>query len=153
MIYKREKCGVNGQWLATAGLSVVMLLLPAVTACDSTPYPTGENFTTTVQSPPDGVAETLPNTSASPVVIDVDIAERSVRPNNARLTAEVGQRIELRVDSDSIGAIEVDAASDHTYAVAPEEDQIFSFTVADPGTVTIGMRDRTHTIATIEVRG
>jgi hypothetical protein len=134
-------------------LSVAMLLLPAVTSCDSTPHLTGENFTTTVQSPPDGAAEKLPNSSHSPVVVDVDIAEGAVRPTNARLIAEVGQRIELRVDSDSTGVIQVDAESDHTYAVAPEENQIFSCTVGDPGIVTIGMRDPTHPIATIEVRG
>jgi hypothetical protein len=153
MNYLRQKCGANRQPLAATGLSVAMLLLPVAAACDSTPYPTGENFTTTVQSPPDGAAEKLPNSSHSPVVVDIDITEATVRPMNARLIAEVGQRIVLRVDSDSIGAIQVDAESDHSYTVAPKDNQIFSFTAGDPGTVTIGLRDRAHTIATIDVRG
>lgn len=153
MMCERQKCGVGGKPLAATGSSVAMLLLFAVVGCDSTPYPTGEDFTTTMQSPPDGAAETLPSSPDSPVVVDVDIAERSVRPTNAQLNADVGQRIELRVDSDSKGAVLVEGDPDHTFSVAPQENQIFSFTVAEPGTVTIGMRDRPHTIATIEVQG
>lgn len=79
------------------------------------------------------------------------MTDGSVRPTNAVLAAEVGQLIELRVDSDSVGEIHVDADRDHTFAVAPQPDQHFDFRVNDPGTVEVTTRDRAVTVATIDV--
>ena len=126
----------------SAAMAAALLLLPAAAACDSTPYPQGENFTTTVQSPPDG---------ARPAVVDVDIADGSVQPTNATVRADVGERIELHVDSDAAAEIRVDAGTDRVFAVAPRDDQVFGFTIEAPGTATVALTDPAQTLATIEV--
>lgn len=133
-----------------ASLGVAMLSA-ATAACDSTPYPTGEEFTTTVERGSDGAPGTPPPPAASPVVLDIAIVDGSVQPQNANLRAAVGQPIELRVDSDSVANIDVDGASDRTFAVKPVRDQVFDFSVDDPGTVTIATRQPAHTVATIDV--
>ncbi|ULE31614.1 hypothetical protein [Mycobacterium sp. IDR2000157661] len=138
----------------TASFAAV-LLATATAGCDSTPYPTGDEFTTTVQ----GAEPSVPGTSyppsypadPSPVVVDVDIANGSVQPQNATLSATVGQPIELRVDSDAAANIEIEGALNRTFAVKPVADQVFDFTVDDPGSVTITTRQPAQTIATVEV--
>lgn len=137
-------------WRATAALAA-LLLTAATAGCDSTPYPTGEDFTTTVGVGPDGAPTTSLPPNPAPVVVDIDIAGGSVQPQNTILRAAVGQPIELHVDSDSVATIDVDAAADRNFAVKPIEGQVFDFTVNDPGTVTIATRDPAQTVATIEV--
>lgn len=140
---------------AAMSASLGVILLAAATAgCDSTPYPTGEEFTTTVQ----GAEPSVPGTSyppsypdPSPVVLDVDIADGSVQPQNAKLQAGVGQPIELRVDSDAAANIEIEGALDRSFAVKPVADQVFDFTVDNPGTVTVATRQPAQTIATVEI--
>lgn len=147
--------GVARRAIPTTAALAAILLAVATAGCDSTPYPTGEEFTTTVQ----GAEPSVPGTSyppsypaaEAPVVLDVDIADGSVRPENATLRATVGQRIELRVDSDATANIETEGAVDRSFAVKPVTDQVFDFTVDDPGTVTIATREPAQTIATVEV--
>ena len=127
---------------AAVTASAALVVLFAASACDSTPYPEGENYTTTVQSPPDG---------ARPAVVDVDITDGSVQPTNASVRADVGQPIELHVDSDTPAEIRVDAPTDQVFAVAPRDGQIFGFTVDEPGTAVVALTDPALTLATIEV--
>ncbi|WP_286149134.1 hypothetical protein [Mycobacterium sp. IS-1496] len=123
----------------------------ATAACSSTPYPTGENFTTTVQSPPDGAAKTSSAPTPSAVLIDIDISNGAVEPRNATLTAAVGQRVELRVDSDAEGRIHIGTNPAQTFNVAARDDQVFGFTADEPGAVTVVLIEPDRTVATVQV--
>ena len=110
-----------------------------------------QNFTTTVQSPPDGAAATPVAPDRSPVMLDVGIVDGSVRPTNAKLSAAVGQRVELRVDSDEAGQIRVTTDPARTFELLPQDDQVFGFTADEPGEVTIEVRNPDRTVATVQV--
>ncbi|MBB2773871.1 MULTISPECIES: hypothetical protein [Mycolicibacterium] len=140
------RCPPSPAGIVFAALAAV--LVPTTAGCDSTPYPTGENFTTTVQSPPDGAAVA---SEPAPVVLDIGISDGSVRPMNATVSAAVGQRVELRVDSDKAGRIEVTTDPVQTFDLLPRDDQVFGFTADEPGTVTVEVRDPDRTVATVQV--
>jgi hypothetical protein len=144
------RCALSPARIVAAALSVV-LLFPATTGCDSTPYPTVENFTTTVQSPPDGAAATPVAPDRSSVMLDVGIVDGSVRPTNAKLSAAVGQRVELRVDSDEAGQIRVTTDPARTFELLPQDDQVFGFTADEPGEGTLEERNPDRTVATVQV--
>ncbi|MFE3445810.1 hypothetical protein ACFXNW_22480 [Nocardia sp. NPDC059180] len=97
-------------------------------------------------------AQASGSTEADAVVIEVRIADGSVTPVNARLDATVDQSIELVVDSDTAEELHVHATPEHTFAVLPEADQRFSFTVEVPGRVEIELHGSHRTVATVDVR-
>lgn len=133
--------------IATA---VALLLMTGMTACDSTPYPTGESFTTTVATIPDGVA-TASRSTGSPIVLDIRIADGTVTPANAELSAAVGQPIELRVTSDRRDQLRVHTNPERTFPVVPDQHQVFQFSADAPGHVEVDLRDLGRTVATIDV--
>ncbi|MGY0497555.1 hypothetical protein ACWZHB_03535 [Nocardia sp. FBN12] len=85
-------------------------------------------------------------------VIDIRIANGAVSPANTRTEAEVGQRIVLRVDSDTTDELHVHSAPAHTFPVAAASGQQFDFTVTVPGQVEIELHHLGRTVTTLLVR-
>ncbi|WP_410875259.1 hypothetical protein [Nocardia sp. A7] len=89
---------------------------------------------------------------ASTRTIDIRIANGAVSPANTRTEAEVGQRIVLRVDSDTTDELHVHSAPAHTFPVAAAVGQEFAFTVTVPGQVEIELHHLGRTVTTLLVR-
>ncbi|WP_446223406.1 hypothetical protein ACTWPB_27645 [Nocardia sp. IBHARD005] len=84
--------------------------------------------------------------------IDIRIANGAVSPANTRAEAEVGQRIVVRVDSDTTDELHVHSAPAHTFPVAAASGQQFDFTVTVPGQVEIELHHLGRTVTTLLVR-
>lgn len=84
--------------------------------------------------------------------IDIRIANGAVSPANTRTEAAVGQRIELRVDSDATDELHVHSAPAHTFPVTAASGQQFDFTVTVPGRVEIELHHLGRTVTTLLVR-
>lgn len=84
--------------------------------------------------------------------VDIRIANGTVSPANTRTEAEVGERIVLRVDSDTADELHVHSYPAHTFAVAAASGQEFGFTVTVPGQVEIELHHAGRTVTTLLVR-
>lgn len=84
--------------------------------------------------------------------VDIRIANGTVSPANTRTEAEVGERIMLRVDSDTADELHVHSDPAHTFAVAAASGQEFGFTVTVPGQVEIELHHAGRTVTTLLVR-
>ncbi|WP_067843913.1 hypothetical protein [Nocardia lijiangensis] len=89
---------------------------------------------------------------ADAVVVEFRIANGSVSPVNARKEAEVGQPIDLVVDSDAADELHVHATPEYTFAVRPAAGQRFRFTVEVPGRVEVELHHAGKIVATVVVR-
>ncbi|MGW6427039.1 hypothetical protein ACWF82_30575 [Nocardia sp. NPDC055053] len=84
--------------------------------------------------------------------IDIRIANGTVSPVNTRTEAEIGERIVLRVDSDTTDELHVHSDPAHTFPVAAAPGQEFGFTVTVPGQVEIELHHAGRTVTTLLVR-
>ncbi|MFE7721160.1 hypothetical protein ACFU44_19190 [Nocardia rhizosphaerihabitans] len=84
--------------------------------------------------------------------IDIRIANGTVSPANTRTEAEVGERIVLRVDSDTTDELHVHSDPAHTFPVAAASGQEFGFPVTVPGQVEIELHHAGRTVTTLLVR-
>ncbi|MDV7348092.1 hypothetical protein R4255_32280 [Rhodococcus oxybenzonivorans] len=73
-------------------------------------------------------------------------------PSNERIDATVGEKITLRVSSDTDEEIHVHSVPEYSFAVQPTADQNFTFTVDVPGQVAIEVHHHDKTLATLIVR-
>ncbi|MFI2474435.1 hypothetical protein [Nocardia xishanensis] len=92
------------------------------------------------------------SSAAEALVVAFRIANGTVSPVNERREAEVGQPIDLVVDSDADDELHVHATPEYTFAVRPEAGQRFRFTVQVPGRVEIELHHAHKTVATVVVR-
>ncbi|MBH0776767.1 hypothetical protein [Nocardia bovistercoris] len=97
-------------------------------------------------------ASTTASGDAAAIVIEVRIADGSVRPVDARRDARVGEPVELVVDSDTEDEIHVHGTPEHTFRVAAAPAQRFQFTVAVPGRVEVELHRADRTVVTLLVR-
>ena len=104
--------------------------------------------------PHDPAAGTSPGAteSVASVRVPVRIAGGVVSPVDRRFDAQVGQPIEVIMDSDVSDELHIHANPDHTFAVGPGEDQLFRFAVEVPGRVEIELHHAGVTVATLLVR-
>lgn len=99
----------------------------------------------------DSEASETPPSTADPVVLDVTIADGVVRPAGEKLEAEVGQDIELRIDSDASDSLHVHSSPEQEYDVEPGDDQVFTFSVDTPGQVEVESHETETVVAMIVV--
>ncbi|MFD4442804.1 hypothetical protein ACFWPK_23815 [Nocardia sp. NPDC058519] len=90
--------------------------------------------------------------ASAALIIDIRIANGAVSPANTRTEAEVGQRIVLRVDSDTTDELHVHSAPAHTFSVAAASGQEFGFTVTVPSQVAVELHHLGRTVTTLLVR-
>ncbi|MFE6925229.1 hypothetical protein ACFVAV_29715 [Nocardia sp. NPDC057663] len=95
---------------------------------------------------------TTPNGEPAARTIDIRIANGTVSPADTRTEAEVGERIVLRVDSDTADELHVHSDPAHTFPVAAASGQEFGFTVTVPGQVEIELHHAGRTVTTLLVR-
>ena len=88
---------------------------------------------------------------ADPVVIDVTIAGGKVTPSGEQIEAEVGQPIEIRVDSDAPDSLHVHSSPEREFEVEAADDQVFTFSVDTPGQVEIETHETDTVVAELEV--
>lgn len=117
--------------MMVARLIAVTATLAAAVACGSTKPPVPQ---------------------ATGPVVEITIADGTVTPTNATLTATVGRPITLRVNSDAADELHVRSTPAHEFQVKPEPEQEFSFTIDVPGSVAVELRHLDRTVATIDVR-
>jgi len=86
-----------------------------------------------------------------PVVIDVTIADGHVHPSGETVEADVGQEIEVRVDSDAADVLHVHSSPEHEYTIKPTEDQVFRFAIDNPGQVEIEAHETETLVAEVVV--
>ncbi len=86
-----------------------------------------------------------------PLVIDITIADGEVDPAGQSLEATVGQPIELHVDSDADDEVHVHSSPEHEYEVKPGDDQVFTFSIDQPGEVEIETHETGVVIAEVSV--
>ena len=99
----------------------------------------------------DSEASDTPPSTADPVVLDVTIADGVVRPAGERLEAEVGQDIEVRIDSDAADMLHVHSSPEHQYEVKQGDDQVFTFSIDTPGEVELASHETETVVAIIVV--
>ncbi|MGW6725866.1 hypothetical protein ACWF9G_08165 [Nocardia sp. NPDC055029] len=97
-------------------------------------------------------ARTTPNGEPAARTIDIRIANGTVSPANTRTEAEVGERIVLRVDSDTTDELHVHSDPAQTFPVTAASGQEFGFTVTVPGQVEIELHHAGRTVTTLLVR-
>jgi hypothetical protein len=88
---------------------------------------------------------------ADPLVVDVTIADGEVTPSGEQLEAAVGQEIELRVTSDAPEELHVHSSPEREFEVGPGEDQVFTFSIDQPGQVEIETHETATVVAELEV--
>ena len=93
-----------------------------------------------------------PVPQAAGPVVEVTIANGTVTPTNATLTAKVGQPITLRVNSDADDELHVHSTPEHEFEVSPKPEQEFTFAVDVPGSVAVELHHLDRTVATIQVQ-
>lgn len=87
------------------------------------------------------------------VVIDVGLySGRKPTPQGDRVEAKVGQKITLRVTSATDEELHVHSDPEHTFAVKPGKDQLFSFTIDRPGQVAVEAHHAGVTLVQLVVR-
>jgi hypothetical protein len=86
-----------------------------------------------------------------PVVLEVTIADGEVTPSGEQLEAAVGQQIELRVTSDAPDELHVHSSPEHEYEVEPGAEQVFTFSVDQPGQIEIETHETETVVAELEV--
>ena len=86
-----------------------------------------------------------------PVVVDVTIADGTVTPSGEQLEAAVGQEIELRITSDAPDEVHVHSSPEHEFAIEPGEEQVFTFSIDQPGQIEIETHETETVVAEIEV--
>lgn len=86
------------------------------------------------------------------MVIPVRIEGSEVTPSNERIDATVGEKITLRVDSDTDEEIHVHSVPNYSFTVQPTADQLFTFSVDVPGQVAVEVHHHDKTLATLIVR-
>jgi hypothetical protein len=91
------------------------------------------------------------DSETDPVVLDVTIADGAVTPSGEQLEAAVGQEIELRVTSDAPDELHVHSSPEQEFAVEPGEDQVFTFTIDQPGQIEIETHETETVVAEVEV--
>ena len=127
-------------------LAILMFAL-VMAGCGSAATPGGGEATTST------TLATVPAAPAAPeTVIRIDLAGGNVTPTNAELQAKVKEPIELRVNSDAADKLHVHSVPEHTFAVKPEPNQTFTFTVDVPGRVEVELHELGRTVAIIQVR-
>jgi hypothetical protein len=90
---------------------------------------------------------------AAGVVIDIGLDNgRESTPQGKRVNVKVGQKITLRVTSAHEEELHVHSDPEHTFAVKPGKDQLFSFTVKRPGQVAIEAHHTGATLVQLVVR-
>ena len=88
-----------------------------------------------------------------PVVLDVTIADGEVNPAGKQLEASVGQKIELRVTSDAADELHVHSSPMHEFEIKPGgREQVFTFTIEQPGQVEIETHETATVISELVVR-
>ena len=80
------------------------------------------------------------------------IADGTVTPTNAELSARVGEPITIDVTSDTADELHVHAVPEHEFEVKPAAGQHFRFTVDVPGRVEVELHHLNRTVAVIQVR-
>jgi hypothetical protein len=123
----------------------------ALTACgdDSDPE-TGDQETTASETPDTTQAETTPTDEPTPtpsddseseptqdpdaVSVEVTIEDGEITPLGETVEAEVGQEIELVVDSDAHDEFHVHSEPEHAFQIEEGEDQRFTFSIDEPAT-------------------
>ena len=83
--------------------------------------------------------------------IDVTIADGKVRPAGGEVKVEVGEKIILRVDSDTPDELHVHSEPDHEFEVKVGEGQTFAFTVGVPGQAAVESHHLEKTIVELVV--
>ena len=86
------------------------------------------------------------------VVLDITIADGTVNPANAELSARINEPITLNVTSDADDELHVHAVPEHEFEVKPGAAQRFEFTVDVPGRVEIELHHLNRTVAVLQVR-
>lgn len=87
------------------------------------------------------------------VVIDVALySGRKPTPQGDRVEAKVGQKITLRVTSATDEELHVHSDPEHTFAVKPGKNQLFTFTIDRPGQVAVEAHHAGVTIVQLVVR-
>ena len=145
-----------------AGVVVALALAAALGSCgadDSSP--SGDETSASADPSPSGNETSATNepspsseeTSASeePVVIDITIANGNVTPAGEQVEAAVDQEIELHVDSDAADELHVHSSPEHEFAVKPVGDQVFTFSINQPGQVEIETHETETVIAELVV--
>ena len=89
--------------------------------------------------------------SADPLVLDVTIADGEVTPSGEQLEAAVGQEIELRVTSDAPDEVHVHSSPEQEFEVEPGDEQVFTFSIDQPGQVEIETHETATVVAELEV--
>jgi hypothetical protein len=89
--------------------------------------------------------------SKEPVVIDVTIADGEVSPAGKQVDAAVGQPIEVHVDSDAPDELHVHSSPEHEYEIKPADDQVFRFSIDQPGQVEIETHETDTVVAELVV--
>ena len=74
-----------------------------------------------------------------------------VRPAGERLEAEVGQDIEVRIDSDAADMLHVHSSPEHQYEVKQGDDQVFTFSIDTPGQVELASHETETVVAIIVI--
>ncbi len=65
--------------------------------------------------------------------IDIDIEDGTIEPAGQRVRAKVGQTIRLDVDSDMADELHLHADPGKEFEVRASDDQVFEFTIDQPG--------------------
>ena len=89
--------------------------------------------------------------SDEPVVLDVTIADGKVTPAGEQLDAAVGQEIEVHVDSDAADELHVHSSPEHEFEIEPADDQVFTFSIDQPGQVEIETHETDTVVAELVV--
>lgn len=126
--------------VAVTGIAVV------ITGCGSTTTRSAES-----SGSPTGPVS---GSAAAParLTVNITIADGTLTPTNAQLSAQVGQPIVLQVSSDAADELHVHSVPAHEFEVRPGQAQRFEFTVAVPGTVDVELHHLNRTVASIQVR-
>ncbi|MBO8150808.1 hypothetical protein HYG77_36385 (plasmid) [Rhodococcus sp. ZPP] len=143
---------IKRSW-SVRSLAVVGLLALPLTGCASGSDSGSGDATSAVSAGPASVSSTTP---APPedggLVIPVRIEGSEVTPSNERIDATVGEKITLRVDSDTDEEIHVHSVPNYSFTVQPTADQLFTFSVDVPGQVAVEVHHHDKTLATLIVR-
>jgi plastocyanin len=99
-----------------------------------------------------GCAAQTQESPGDAVRIPVTIQGGEVDPSGERVSANVGQPIQLVVTSDTSDEIHVHSDPEHEFAVQPGKDQVFEFRIERPGVYDVESHELEVTIVQLEVR-
>ena len=112
-----------------------LLLAGALVSCDDAP-----------DDPQQSSAD-----SQEPVVIDIRIADGEVTPAGEQVDVAVGQEIRVRVDSDATDGLHVHSVPEHEYEIEAANNQVFTFSIDEPGQVEVETHETETVVAEIVV--